>query len=245
VQITILSSIEYRTVSCFGMPADEQQPKQRSRPTRAQTRVRLLRAASEVFAERGYDRATLDDVAAAAGLTKGAVYSSFAGKDELFYALMAERIGERLALVTEAVDHRSSPEALTSEVGDGLVGLISNQADWHLLFIEFWGRAVRDPSLRQEFALHRRAARAAIARFLEQQAAHVGVDLPAPAEQLAVAVLALSNGIAIEQLADPKTVDPSTFGVILGLLLGESIEGVDFGAPRSSPKQPRPRRRPR
>jgi AcrR family transcriptional regulator len=197
----------------------KKQPKKRSRPTRAQTRARLLQAASEVFAERGYDRASLDDVAAAAGLTKGAVYSSFAGKDELFYALMAERIGERLALVAEAVDRQSTPDSMTSDAGSGLVELISSQADWHLLFIEFWARAVRDPSRREGFARHRRAAREVIARFLEQQAAQVGVDLPAPADQLAVAVLALSNGIAIEHLADPENIDPSTFGAILGLLL--------------------------
>jgi AcrR family transcriptional regulator len=201
------------------MPSDKRQPKKRSRPTRAQTRARLLKAASKVFAERGYDRASLDDVAAAAGLTKGAVYSSFAGKDELFYALMAERIGERLALVAEAIDRQSTPETMTSDAGSQLVGLISSQADWHLLFIEFWARAVRDPSLREDFARHRRAAREVIARFLEQQAAEVGVDLPAPADQLAVAVLALSNGIAIEHLADPENIDPLIFGVILSLLL--------------------------
>lgn len=198
---------------------DKEQPKKRSRPTRAQTRARLLQAAGEVFAERGFDRASLDDVAAAAGLTKGAVYSSFAGKDELFYALMDERIGERLALVAQAVDRQSTPETIASDAGGRLVGLFSSQADWHLLFIEFWARAVRDPSIRKEFAGHRRAAREVIARFLEQQAAEVGVDLPAPAEQLAIAVLALSNGIAIEHLADPENIDPSTFGVILNLLL--------------------------
>ncbi len=201
------------------MSSDKKQPKKRSRPTRAQTRARLLQAAGEVFAERGYDRASLDDVAAAAGLTKGAVYSSFAGKDELFYALMTERIGERLTLVAEAVERQSRPETMTSDAGSGLMGLISSQVDWHLLFIEFWARAVRDPSLREEFARHRRAAREVIARFLEQQAAQVGVDLPAPADQLAVAVLALSNGIAIEHLADPENIDPSTLGVILSLLL--------------------------
>ena len=68
--------------------ASTRKPSKRVRPTRAQTRARLLQAAGEVFARRGYDRASLDEVAAAAGLTKGAVYSSFAGKDELFYALM-------------------------------------------------------------------------------------------------------------------------------------------------------------
>ena len=60
--------------------ASDRTPKTRTRPTREQTRARLLRAASEVFATHGYDRASLDDVAAAAGLTKGAVYSSFASK---------------------------------------------------------------------------------------------------------------------------------------------------------------------
>jgi hypothetical protein len=65
----------------------------------------------------------------------------------------------------------------------------------------------------------RRSARGLIARVLQERAAEANVDLPAPAEQLAVAVLALSNGIAIEHLADPEAVDASTFGVILRRLL--------------------------
>jgi AcrR family transcriptional regulator len=196
-----------------------QKPKARVRPTRAQTRQRLLRAAGEVFAERGYDRASLDDVAAAAGLTKGAVYSNFAGKDELFYALMRERIGERLDLVAEAVERQATVGEITRDASNALAKLISAQADWHLLFIEFWSRAVRDPNLSREFARERRSARGLIERVLQERAAEAKIELPAPVQQLAVAVLALSNGIAIEHLADPDTVDPSTFGVILRLLL--------------------------
>ena len=196
-----------------------QKPKKRQRPTRAQTRQRLLQAAGEVFAQRGYDRASLDEVATAAGLTKGAVYSSFAGKDDLFYALMRERIDERLALVTEAVERQATVGAITRDAGSGLAQLMSSQRDWHLLFIEFWARAVRDPALHNEFVHERRFVRGLIAQFLEAQAEQAEVNLPAPADQLAVAVLALSNGIAIEHLADPDTVDPSTFGVALGLLL--------------------------
>lgn len=199
--------------------APTQKPKKRQRPTRAQTRQRLLQAAGEVFAQRGYDRASLDDIATAAGLTKGAVYSSFAGKDDLFYALMRERIDERLALVTEAVERQATVGAIAGDAGSGLAQLMSSQRDWHLLFIEFWARAVRDPALHNEFVHERRFVRGLIAQFLEAQAERAGVNLPAPADQLAVAVLALSNGIAIENLADPDTVDPSTFGVALGLLL--------------------------
>ncbi len=194
-------------------------PKSRTRPTRAQTRERLLQAAGEVFAKHGYERASLDDIAAAAGLTKGAVYSSFASKDELFYALMREHIDERLGLVASAISLEPTLAGATRNARAALAEFISTQADWQLLFIEFWVRAMRDPRLREEFARQRRAARAPITRFVEQQAAQLGIELHAPADQIAVAVLALTNGIAIEQLADPEAVDPSLFATTLGLLL--------------------------
>jgi AcrR family transcriptional regulator len=215
----------------FGV-VSTQKPRTRVRPTRAQTRARLLKAAGTVFAERGYDRASLDDVAVAAGLTKGAVYSSFASKEELFYALMRERIRERLELVTKAVERQATVRDITRDAGGALAELNSSQAEWHLLFIEFWARAVRDPDLRNEFARERRSARGLIASLLQEQAAEANVELPAPAEQLAIGVLALANGIAIEHLADPDTVDASTFGVILGLLL----DGLTTPATRRPPE---------
>src|SRR5277367_4192369 len=97
-----------------------QRPKARVRPTRAQTRERLLGAAGAVFAERGYDGASLDDVAVAAGLTKGAVYSSFASKEELFYALIRERIRERLELVTKAAEGRATASDITRDIASAL-----------------------------------------------------------------------------------------------------------------------------
>src|SRR5664280_79057 len=62
------------------------------RPKREVVRRRLLDAALEVFAEHGFDTANLDQVAAAAGLTKGAIYSNFTSKDDLFYAMMLSLI---------------------------------------------------------------------------------------------------------------------------------------------------------
>src|SRR5687767_4484147 len=56
------------------------------------SRNRLLDAAVEVFARRGYERATIDEVAEAAGLSKGTVYWHFDSKAELFGALLDERI---------------------------------------------------------------------------------------------------------------------------------------------------------
>jgi AcrR family transcriptional regulator len=62
-------------------------------------RRRLLDAALDVFAEFGFDNATVDHVASAAGLTKGAVYSNFASKDDFFFAMMGDQILERVGIV--------------------------------------------------------------------------------------------------------------------------------------------------
>ncbi len=59
---------------------------------KSQTRERLIDAAAVVFAQRGFEAASLDEVAAAAGYTKGAVYSNFASKTDLFIALIERRI---------------------------------------------------------------------------------------------------------------------------------------------------------
>ena len=191
----------------------------RTRPTRAETRQRILHAAGEVFTSRGYDGASLDQVAAAAGLTKGAVYSSFSGKDELFFALVADRLDQRLAVVLDAADGQRDLRQLFNDAEHDLAALFTTQRDWHLLFIECWIRAVRDPKRRAEWAQQRRAARAVIADFFERHAAAAGDPLPAPAADLAVAAMALSNGLAMEHIADPDSVDPGLFARMLAQLV--------------------------
>jgi AcrR family transcriptional regulator len=59
---------------------------------RAQTREKLLDVAAELFQARGIAAVSLDEVAAQAGLTKGAIYGNFAGKDDLVFAVAYERI---------------------------------------------------------------------------------------------------------------------------------------------------------
>jgi AcrR family transcriptional regulator len=191
----------------------------RTRPTRAETRERILQAAGEVFTSRGYDGASVDRVAAAAGLTKGAVYSSFSGKDELFFALVADRLDQRLALVADAADGERDLRQLFDRAEEELAALFTTQRDWHLLFIECWIRAVRDSERREEWARQRRAARAVIADFLERRSAAAGEPLPVPAADLALAAMALSNGLAMEYIADPESADPRLFARILAQLV--------------------------
>jgi len=206
-------------------PPDPGSPERPRRIPREETRARIVEAAAQVFARRGYEAATLDEVAAHAGYSKGAVYSNFANKEELFLTLMRERIQQRLEAVGEATAQPGTIDEQTARAGAQLTGLLEQQPDWHRLYIEFWGRAVRDETLRAELVEQRRPMRAMIASFLEGLSARYGVALPAAADDLAVIILALSNGIAIEHLADPETVDPKLYATALNLLLGAVASG--------------------
>ena len=85
------------------------------------TRDRLLAAAVEVFVEQGYEGARLQDIARTAGLTTGAVYANFRGKDELLFAAIGARADVEMdALLEEARDR--NPRALLELLGDRLVG---------------------------------------------------------------------------------------------------------------------------
>src|SRR4051812_35493315 len=91
-----------------------------SRPRRDQVRTRVLDAAAAVVADRGLATATIDQVAAAAGFTKGAVYSNFASKDELFLALLEAQVASRVAgverLLREAPDLPAALAAVGAEL---------------------------------------------------------------------------------------------------------------------------------
>ena len=82
-----------------------------ARPTReekkARTRAQLIDAAATVFARRGYMAASLDEVAEEAGLTKGAVYSNFDSKEDLFEAVIDDRLTEPMRHRAEDIDSTS------------------------------------------------------------------------------------------------------------------------------------------
>jgi AcrR family transcriptional regulator len=181
------------------------------RPSRADVRARLLDGARQVFAERGFAAASLDHVAAAAGFTKGAVYSNFASKDELFLALMEDALAARLdAVETAMAAAHDLPAALAAVAGE----LGRSDPRWQVLFLEFWQRAVREPAVRDVFLAARQAFRdrvtGVVAGFLAQRGVR-GWD----AESLAVVLLALVHGLAVESLPEPGGVPPDLLPRVL------------------------------
>jgi AcrR family transcriptional regulator len=93
------------------------------------TREALLSRCLRLFAERGFSSTSVDDIASAAGVTKGAMYWHFASKDELFHAIL-DRIRERwLAVVHVPVSARSSPAAQLEHLFDAYAEFFRESPD--------------------------------------------------------------------------------------------------------------------
>ena len=183
-----------------------------TRPRRADVRDAVLDAATELFVRHGYAATTLADVAAAAGYTKGAVYSNFGGKPELFAAAMqvyfAEAVvgavGEALgaaAGTTEVTPARAMARALAD---DALLG-----ERWPALLGEFRAVVSAQPELRPLYTQLRVAQRAqlvdALRRAGEQVPLRADLDLEAAATLLLTCVL----GLSVERVAAPDALPTS------------------------------------
>ena len=208
---------------------------ERVRPLRAETRRRVLDAAFAVFTERGIAAASLSEVAAAAGLTKGAVYSNFDSKDDLVLALMEEhaahRIDAGLAGFTDAADaEHALPEAAAA-----LVREMRADVAWHRLLAEYFAMTAHDPTKRRALQERRAEVRNAIARVLTKLADGLDMTLPLPPQEMATVLLALSNGLAVETDIDPDGVPADLLGRVLVLIAGDAVTKVTEAAARIAP----------
>jgi AcrR family transcriptional regulator len=160
---------------------------------RAQTRAKLLKAAGAIFARRGYHDATLDEIAERAGLSKGALYYNFASNEDLFLALLADRLGERLGEVADA-----GPRAL-----EEFVAALERDPRWAPLFFEFVAWSGRDARRRAQFRERFVVPARERTRALLGEEAEPGAFSP---DELATVVNALTNGMLLERLFDPDGV---------------------------------------
>jgi AcrR family transcriptional regulator len=183
------------------------------------TRIELIEAAGRVFARRGYHGAGVEEIAAEAGYSTGAVYSNFKGKEELFLALNDHELEKRLDDYRAVVDALDSPGGTEQTAAERFGSFIRDDPDWPLLFFEFWAYGARNRKLRGEFVKQRTAEVKIITEAIERQTAAAGVELPLPAEQVAVGIGALINGLAFERVLDPDSMPDELFGLIVSRLI--------------------------
>ena len=185
---------------------------------RGTARERLLDAAAEVFAERGYRATRVEDLAAAAGLTKGAVYWNFESKEDIFVALLEERVDRRARELMGVTEHAPRETETAPLVGRGLSAFADEQQALVLLLQEHWSLAVRDPAVRDTYVERQRVLREQLAKALAARHRTTGVPLTISAEALATGIIALATGLTQQRIADPDHVPEDLLGELLSLL---------------------------
>jgi AcrR family transcriptional regulator len=195
---------------------------QRTRAARAEgreARDELLTAALRVFARRGYRQAGVDEIAAEAGYSKGALYWHFSGKEELLAALLVERIDaplrDRVALLASAPPERD----MSVEATRAFARQLAEEREAMLLEREYWSLAIRDPELRARYAERQNELRGALAAAMEARARHLGTpELTMSGEDVARIVMSIIGGLAVDELIEPGSVRPELLGEALALV---------------------------
>jgi AcrR family transcriptional regulator len=174
---------------------------------RQRTRNALLDAAQEVFVRRGFDGASLDEIAETAGYTRGAIYKHFDSKEDLFYAVN-ERINEQtLEEFTAQFPDVEHIEDHVHDIATTWRGFLLRDRDFMILQLEMFLYSLRNPAVLERSRAQRRRTRAMVADMIKGRSAEEGIKFRAPPETLAAIFLTASDGFAQASLIEPDAVD--------------------------------------
>ena len=196
---------------------------------KGRTRERLLDAAAQTFARKGYAGATVEEIAEAAGYTIGALYAHFGGKQELFLELMSSRASRRRTAVAEilgADDGRDPVDALA----EFLERTGSPDPDVMALWAEFWLYAVRNPDAMGALIAQRREQVDALVDLVSAAMERRGAPPGVSARAVATVALAMFQGLIRQRRIDPDRVS--------GDLLAQGLRWLFAGLQATVPEPP-------
>ena len=193
--------------------------RERIRPRREDVRTEVLRAAREVFAESGYQRASLEAIARRAGFSKGAVYSNFESKDDLFLALLEPEADQMAGLLAGIIQTSGNIDADIAALAE-LISALTISSPATLLFAEFRAHAARDPQLAARLAEIRSSIIAHVSELLVEELAGMNATLVVAPIDAATLLLALINGLTLEHVGveGPSVATDSLATLLRGLV---------------------------
>jgi AcrR family transcriptional regulator len=206
------------------------------REKQAQTRERLLDAAERVFQREGLAAASVERITAEAGYTRGAFYSNFESKEQLFVELLMDRVYKTYIGMNEQIpEHRSHEEQLRWTARELRKVQEKEGARWFFaLWFELLAQASRNPEFAELPATFWKGNRALMTERITAVYRDLGEKPPTRPEDLATALIALDIGLSIQHLVDPDDVPLSTYDSLYPLLFAPE------GRPPKGPK-PRPK----
>jgi AcrR family transcriptional regulator len=186
----------------------------------------LMRSAASCFAELGVDRTSVDQIAENAGFSRGAFYSNFADKDEILFALFKRHLDRDLRDFEVLLAQSDSFEQLVGGIA-GRYRELGDNPDWCLLIAEFQLRASRAATADDAFARTYADYRSALSGLIEVALTRFGRTGALTPADLAVSLLGLSHGLALERAASRTAVPMALTGKAMSaLLMGATREKI-------------------
>jgi AcrR family transcriptional regulator len=176
------------------------------REKQQRTRQSLIKAASEMFCRRGLDGASIDEVAQAAGYTKGAFYANFKSKEELFLVMLDERFSEELERLDQLLAGTHAAQEEAAAAAADFIHFATDEA-WQRLSFQFLAYAARNEEFRQELATRQRAMRERMAQIFTRWKASLGAEFPLPVEDITAMTFFMADGFLAGRIIEPDLRD--------------------------------------
>jgi AcrR family transcriptional regulator len=194
--------------------------------SRDQTRERLLDAAHAIFMKKGFVGASVEDIALAAGYTRGAFYSNFGGKAELLVELLRrdhEAMQADLRAIFETETSREDMEARVT----AYYSRMAQDNNMFLLWAEAKLLAARDARFRTRFNAFTKEKRDQLAAYIKEFSARVGTPISVDPDVLVVGLIGLCDGVQFLATADPQHITPPVVEAVLANFFTRVVFGRD------------------
>jgi|SRR5690625_1273452 len=170
-----------------------------------QTRRQLLQVAEELFANKGFHQTSVDQIAKKAGYSKGAVYSNFGSKDDLFLAVFSDNQKKDIEQLQKLADVCHSLDDFVRLIEKNHEQERRTHEDWSMLKLEFLLHALRNEDVRPKLAEIMKESRTKIANILANFY-YSESDEILSIEKITFLLLALDIGIGVQSYIDEKSI---------------------------------------
>ena len=171
-----------------------------------------MKSARLIFARDGFGACRIEEIAAAAGRTRGAFYTHFESKAELFFALLQEEVDKHAARIRTVLEERKTFEDRVAALREYYANRIADR-EWGMLVLEFKLFAARHPRLRPQLAAIHRRIRASMKIDVICQL--LGID-KTDNEPRSAALEGVMAGLFLEHAYDPECLSEQQAAVFLG-----------------------------
>ncbi len=201
-------------------------PTRQKRPTREETRLRLLAAAAELFGERGIAATSVEEIAEAAGFSRGAFYSNFADKDDLVLAVLRKASDDAVKEIDELMAAYPDPDEYIRATQELMVSPTRRDGHHHpALSTELMLYGLRNPVARPLLQERLDRAQAAVWRVIERNATTLGLGPASNRQAIAAMIIAMDDGFGLHAMID-STRDPiEAFSAALDFI-GEAAAAI-------------------